>query len=105
MEDYRNDLPDADRRDALRLTTVLPTLSLDGRLRALQDFSETGFRAVLPETYRKVGATGEAVLHMQAAGYRFRKRILFEVRHLDGDSVGVFYEILETVNESSTALF
>lgn len=105
MEAYRNDLTDADRRDALRLTTVLPTLSLDGRLRALQDFSGTGFRAVLPEVYRKIGATGEADLHMQAAGYRFRKHIAFVVRHVDGDSVGVSYEILETVNESSTALF
>lgn len=105
MEIYQNDTQKADRRDALRLTTVLPTLELDGRLRALQDFSSNGFRAVLPDAYRQVGTKGEADLHMQAAGYRVRKRIAFEVRHIAGDSVGVHYETLETIDESSTVLF
>lgn len=105
MEMYQNEAQMTDRREDLRLTTVLPTLELDGRLRSLQDFSSNGFRAILPEAYRHVGASGEANLHMQAAGYRIRKRIAFEVRHVEGDSVGVHYETLETIDESSTVLF
>lgn len=105
MEAFKEKDMDEDRRGELRLTTVLPTLEIDGKRRALVDFSTHGFRAKLPDTYREIGTSGKAILDIQAAGYNVRKTIEFTVLRVDAETVGVRYETLDTVSEASMALF
>lgn len=94
-----------DRREAFRLTTALPVLEIEGARRPVLDFSTHGFRAALPDRYRRSGATGIATLHLQAAGYAVRKRVAFEVVHIDQAAVGARFEVLETVSEDTGMLF
>ncbi|NMM44551.1 hypothetical protein HH303_08670 [Rhodospirillaceae bacterium KN72] len=94
-----------DRRDAARLTTVLPVLEIDGKFRHLLDCSAHGFRAELPERFRKIGVTATGILHFNAAGHSVHKTISFEVIHVLGAAVGVRFEVLHTKTEASGTLF
>lgn len=104
MEAYEEKVG-AERRVEVRLTTVLPTLEIDGKRRALVDFSTHGFRAKLPEEYREIGRTGKGILDIQAAGYSVQKTIEFTVMRVDKETVGVRFDTLSTVSETSMALF
>lgn len=85
-----------DRRAEVRIATAVPVLELDGRRIRLTDFTSTGFRAPLPDAYLREGASGTAVLHLQAAGYTVRKTVCFEVRHVRGRQAGAWFETLST---------
>ncbi|MDF1750810.1 MAG: hypothetical protein P1V34_18250 [Alphaproteobacteria bacterium] len=94
-----------DRRNDSRLTTVLPVLELDGRYCRLVDFSDFGFRANVPRDYRVIGKTGQAVLHLNAAGHSVHKEVEFEVVHVNCTEIGVRYQTLKTETENSGTLF
>ena len=94
-----------DRRGETRLTVVLPVLELDGHQYRLMDFSDHGFRAIVPMEYRVMGRTGCAILHLHAAGYSVHKHVDFTVVHVTRSEIGVTYQTVETISENSASLF
>ncbi len=94
-----------DRREDDRITTVQPVMEIDGRRCRVVDFSALGCRVIVPAAYRRLGMKGKATLLLQAAGYRAYRRVSFEVVHVLGNAVGLEYETIETLTDSSECLF
>lgn len=94
-----------ERRAEMRLTTALPVLEVDGEKRRLVDFSNQGFRAGLPLSYQRVGATGRGIIHISAAGHTVQKHITFRVLNHEENTVGAQYTTVETVTEAADTLF
>ncbi len=86
-----------DRRGAFRKQKSEPRLELDDKTFPVNDFSQTGFEAPLPEQFRRIGDSFEGIFRFDAMGSSWRQEVRFTVNRVTAKgNVAATYEVLSS---------